>query len=716
MEISIAEEHLTDLLYDINKDSANTADNQQTQQQQQHHSRQPWRPPLEIRDTMTGGTEVTNLTRVAVPNVEKAGLLLDAALAARDPLITGAAAAHQQMPPVTRGGVQVPQRMPNHFVFTIHLHHMGTSHERERRSKMHFIDLAVSSAVCLVPPQPGMMPSPAANVTMALTSQGNVVLSLMTHAKHAPIRDSKLMKLFKDCLGNTTCRTTVLGHVSSSPSSYAESLTTIQLASRMHRLKRRKNKYAGTSSSGGESSEPDTRPRSRRHPHGAMAGHGAANGSGSTAFYLRQQQQAAAGQELAAIYTSVLSDSEPGFRSSRLSGCDYSTSAAEDSCDTVVYRGTDGELLSEQDLSDGEGPPSHVTLASTLPPSITEVASGKDNEVQQQQVRVQTSEEEVSGDAKAQQGFLAGVPENTSLPTLMEESEMSRASSIDHLEHATTKAGPTAAKAVSAAVPGTKSKPPVATPVKATPEAESSAAPSPVDAGNPSLGVRPPISGQSCSSSDGSEVEKSPGRPSSHESATSPSRPAPPVPKRAVRTPPLGEGSPTVQEHSGKSGQAAHPPDVVQLAGYYSNSSMSSAGVNVSSSPVTSSATQSSASSTQNLTVGICNAIRHSNMSKFGSHHAALAESMPALTSRIAASMSAKNVSMSTQSLGQSTSAVQTPKKDAAPMPVLSNALESLRVSEPLLPEAMQGNPYATASQGRYQYPPSMEQQQQQHQ
>lgn len=68
--------------------------------------------------------------------MEQAGLLLDAALAARDPPLANAAPmqAVQQA-----NGTQVvppPHRSANHFMFTVHLHHMGTSNERDRRKSV----------------------------------------------------------------------------------------------------------------------------------------------------------------------------------------------------------------------------------------------------------------------------------------------------------------------------------------------------------------------------------------------------------------------------------------------------------------------------------------------------------------------------------------------------------------------------------------------------
>lgn len=55
-------------------------------------------------------------------------------------------------------------------------------------------------------------------------------------------RDSKLTMLLSESLGNINCRTTMIAHVSDSPVNYTETLTTVQLASRIHRTRKKKSK------------------------------------------------------------------------------------------------------------------------------------------------------------------------------------------------------------------------------------------------------------------------------------------------------------------------------------------------------------------------------------------------------------------------------------------------------------------------------------------
>lgn len=55
-------------------------------------------------------------------------------------------------------------------------------------------------------------------------------------------RDSKLTMLLSESLGNINCQTTMIAHISDSPVNYMETLTTVQLASRIHRMRKKKSK------------------------------------------------------------------------------------------------------------------------------------------------------------------------------------------------------------------------------------------------------------------------------------------------------------------------------------------------------------------------------------------------------------------------------------------------------------------------------------------
>lgn len=57
-------------------------------------------------------------------------------------------------------------------------------------------------------------------------------------------RDSKLTMLLRESLGNMNCRTTMIAHISASPSNFSETLSTLQIASRVLRMKKKKAKVS----------------------------------------------------------------------------------------------------------------------------------------------------------------------------------------------------------------------------------------------------------------------------------------------------------------------------------------------------------------------------------------------------------------------------------------------------------------------------------------
>lgn len=95
-----------------------------------------------------------------------------------------------------------------------------------------------------------------------LSGVGNILLAIFNGQKHLPYKEHKLTQLLKDCLGSLTCHAAMIAHVSPSAQNYSDTLTTVQLASRIHRMRRRRIKFvsAGTGNgSGGSSGEEPTR-------------------------------------------------------------------------------------------------------------------------------------------------------------------------------------------------------------------------------------------------------------------------------------------------------------------------------------------------------------------------------------------------------------------------------------------------------------------------
>lgn len=67
--------------------------------------------------------------------------------------------------------------------------------------------------------------------------------------------------LLRESLGNVNCRTTMIAHISAAASSYAETLSTIQIASRVLRMKKKKTKVRALN---GRENTLGTRAKSQR--------------------------------------------------------------------------------------------------------------------------------------------------------------------------------------------------------------------------------------------------------------------------------------------------------------------------------------------------------------------------------------------------------------------------------------------------------------------
>ena len=57
-----------------------------------------------------------------------------------------------------------------------------------------------------------------------------------------PPRDSMLTRLLREAMGSLSCRTVMIAHASAAIHNYAETLGTIQNASRIHRMRKKKSK------------------------------------------------------------------------------------------------------------------------------------------------------------------------------------------------------------------------------------------------------------------------------------------------------------------------------------------------------------------------------------------------------------------------------------------------------------------------------------------
>ncbi|XP_049574967.1 kinesin-like protein KIF26B isoform X1 [Syngnathus scovelli] len=302
------------------------------------------------------GMQLQNQSELRAPTPEKAAWFLDAAIAARH---------SSQRPDTTE-----EDHRNSHMLFTLHIYQYrmektGKGGMSGGRSRLHLLDLGSCDVGVLGGGTAGKgkessLPS-SAPLCLSLSALGNVILALVNGSKHIPYKDSKLTMLLRESLGNINCRTTMIAHISASPADFSESLSTIQIASRVLRMKKKKTKVTvqyTSSSSGGESSCEEG--RMRRPTHLRPFHH--RGDPNSTVPLLR-----------------LSSDQDEQYSSS------------EQSCDTVIYVGPNGAAVSDRELTDNEGPPEIV-------PIIPALLRAKSETLQSQAVQKQVQPEPESQD------------------------------------------------------------------------------------------------------------------------------------------------------------------------------------------------------------------------------------------------------------------------------------------------------------------------------
>ncbi|KAJ8274921.1 hypothetical protein COCON_G00095460 [Conger conger] len=293
VEISGREEMLRDLLAPSSGDS----------------QRDGQSPALYLHEDPICGTELCNQSELPAPSPEHAASLLDEALAARS----------------SSRDSEEEERRHSHMLFTLHLYHQQLDHGQATlsggRSRLHFIDLGSCEPITSEGHNRG------GGQCLTLHNLGNVILALTSGAKHVPYRVCKLTMLLSESLGNINCRTTMIAHVSDSAANYAETINTIQLASRIHRMRKKKSKYASSSSG------VDT---------------------------LWEENQGLTDRKFS--YPHTLSLSMPTLRCADRG---YSSSSVQPR-DTVVYVGLGGTAVCERELCVSEAPPTAVPIIPSL--------------------------------------------------------------------------------------------------------------------------------------------------------------------------------------------------------------------------------------------------------------------------------------------------------------------------------------------------------------
>ncbi|XP_029808364.1 kinesin-like protein KIF26A isoform X2 [Suricata suricatta] len=274
-------------------------------------------PGVYLREDPVCGAQLQNQSELRAPTAEKAAFYLDAALAARS---------------TSRPGCSEGARCATHTLFTLHVYQYrmekcGRGGMSGGRSRLHLIDLGS----CEGAPGRGGEDS-GGPPCLSLSALGSVILALISGAKHVPYREHRLTMLLRESLATPSCRVTMIAHVSDAPARHAETLSTMQLAARIHRLRRKKVKYPSSSSGGDSSCEEG---RARRPPH------------------LRPFHRRSAAPE-------------PGRLAPGSPGDPEYSSSSEQSCDTVIYVGPGGMALSDRELTDHEGPPDFVPIIPAL--------------------------------------------------------------------------------------------------------------------------------------------------------------------------------------------------------------------------------------------------------------------------------------------------------------------------------------------------------------
>ncbi|KAM6082096.1 kinesin-like protein KIF26B [Chlamydotis macqueenii] len=299
VEVSGKEENLRDLLSEVATGSLQDGQS----------------PGVYLCEDPICGMQLQNQSELRAPTAEKAAFFLDAAIASRRS---------------SQRDCDEEDHRNSHMLFTLHIYQYrmeksGKGGMSGGRSRLHLIDLGSCVKVL------GKNREGSSGLCLSLSALGNVILALVNGSKHIPYKDSKLTMLLRESLGNMNCRTTMIAHISAAAGNYAETLSTIQIASRVLRMKKKKTKYT-SSSSGGESSCEEGR---MRRPTQLRPFHSRNTG-------------------------------DPDFPILHLSSDPDYSSSSEQSCDTVIYVGPNGTALSDKELTDNEGPPDFVPIVPAL--------------------------------------------------------------------------------------------------------------------------------------------------------------------------------------------------------------------------------------------------------------------------------------------------------------------------------------------------------------
>ncbi|KAK2707093.1 hypothetical protein QYM36_014951 [Artemia franciscana] len=168
-------------------------------------------PSIYLRDPIFGGF-IEQCRELRASNLEKASYLLDAALANRT-------------------------NENSHFLLTVYLYQYRVEKDLKGgvaggRSRLHILDF-----------------NPNSGGPVTMSALGHIMVALCSGQKHIPHKETNIVHILKDCMSSVTCQTTVIAHArgSGGQTEYHQALNTVQLATRLHRVRRRKIRGLSTS-------------------------------------------------------------------------------------------------------------------------------------------------------------------------------------------------------------------------------------------------------------------------------------------------------------------------------------------------------------------------------------------------------------------------------------------------------------------------------------
>ncbi|XP_065355884.1 kinesin-like protein CG14535 isoform X2 [Calliphora vicina] len=239
-------------------------------------------PGVYLRDDFLGGP-----TELRAPTAERAALFLDAALAGRP-----------------QGGLEPA------MIFTLHVYQYSLSRKggvAGGRSRLHLIDLGGCAN------RSGGLP---------LSGIGNILLAILSGQRHPPNKDHPLTPLLKDCLAPLTCHVAIMAHVMHTQS-HTDALTTIQLASRIHRMRRRKHRFpmgGDKSGVGGLANGMNAGHQSTGSSAGSGADPSSSELSADTVIYMGPSDDATDGEHPPVYLPSLSCGDQRGVMSKALKG------------------------------------------------------------------------------------------------------------------------------------------------------------------------------------------------------------------------------------------------------------------------------------------------------------------------------------------------------------------------------------------------------------